>query len=257
VYSDVERVSFKPRTEVRRSDRRQLLRTDGADPAVFADTEQNRALLSPQHREVEALPGYRQTIVSGLASDDAAMVDLWSAEMVLRPGTFSCLSGDEVDVVRAAAENPLLRPATRARLLLAAQDLAPAYGADWYIKSALATLRTTSIQSLGEQAGTGYLIYTALLIARHHPVPSAGPVIAQWLHATPPLAESAAMALRAIDPQLERDAVVAAIAKEKIPEPTRRMLVDHLRRLDRAQVTKQSHKEDSNKQIKPPTGKTS
>ncbi|MDX1555923.1 MAG: hypothetical protein R3212_07855, partial [Xanthomonadales bacterium] len=44
-YSDVERVSPKPRTEMRRPDRRILLHIDGADPAVFPDTPGMRALL--------------------------------------------------------------------------------------------------------------------------------------------------------------------------------------------------------------------
>ena len=46
-YSDVERVSFKPRTEVRRPDRRKLLHIEGADPAVRGSPARRTRTASP------------------------------------------------------------------------------------------------------------------------------------------------------------------------------------------------------------------
>ncbi len=237
-YSDVKRVNFKPGTEARRPDQRQLVHIDGADPAVFVDSEQNRELLSMDHSSLEGKPEYRQTIMAGLARQDQELVDLWSAEMVLRPGTFNHLKDEEISTVSSVVDNPEVNPITRARLLLAALDKTPAYGDNWYIKSANSVLTDTPLEQLGKRAGSNQLVYAALLVAQLNPDASDSASISRWLRSSPPLAENAALALRAIDPQQERAAVVAAIEQSDTPEKTRQMLTGHLRRMDRMQEIK-------------------
>jgi hypothetical protein len=233
VFTDIERLDAKDKIEVRRPDRRRLLSTEGAAPAVFANTSENRDLLAMEHREVEAGADYRQTIMQQLTTGDPAMADLWSAEMTLRPDTFSQLNACEINTVRSLVENPALRPATRARLLQAAFYRAPSFGRDWYIHSALKVLKETPVKSSTQGNEIGQLIYTALNVARDHPVASAASSIENWLQSTPPLAERAALALRAINPQLEYDAVAAALNQKKTPEATKGMLRDYLKRLQR------------------------
>ena len=232
-YSDVQRVPGKVRSLARNPERRQLLHIDGADPAVFADTPENRALLSDAHREIESGDSYLQIILTGLASGSPPVVDLWSAELAIRPATLMQIQTAGISAVENVVNNPLMRPASRARLLLVALDAAPALGQRWYVESAQSVLQQTSIDLARELPGTDHLIYTALLVAQNHPEPAAGEAVRKWLQATPPLAENAALALRAIDPDLELKAVTMAIEKNDTPEPTRQMLIHYLKRLER------------------------
>jgi hypothetical protein len=158
--------------------------------------------------------------------------------MVLRPGTFNHLKDEEISTVSSVVDNPEVNPITRARLLLAALDKTPAYGDNWYIKSANSVLTDTPLEQLGKRAGSNQLVYAALLVAQLNPDASDSASISRWLRSSPPLAENAALALRAIDPQQERAAVVAAIEQSDTPEKTRQMLTGHLRRMDRMQEIK-------------------
>jgi hypothetical protein len=233
-YSDVERVSFKPRKEVRRPDRRKLLHIDGADPAVFPDTAAMRALFDPKLALPEESPRYHDLVIQGLQSDNPVMVDLWSAEWALRPATFPEVEPGEVNVLRDIIEDPRQRPAARTRLLQAASQRSPADMAEWYVSSAAAVLGQVQPAQLAENEGLAQLIDASLRVARSHPNAATAPQLEKWLKATPPLAENAALALRAIDPELEREAVESAIADLEIPEQTRSFLSDHLRRADLA-----------------------
>ncbi len=233
-YSDVERVSFKPRTEVRRPDRRKLLHIDGAGPAVFNDTAAMRALLNPILAYPEESPHYREVVVQGLRSDDPSLVDLWSAEWALRPATFPEVSPDEVELLRGIVEDPDQRPSARARLLVAGAERTPPGIESWFANSAGSVLASTNPPQLFENTGLSQLIYASLRVARDYPGASNAQTLEKWLRAAPPLAENAALALRALNPDLERPAVVSAIDDANTPAPTREFLADHLRRLDLA-----------------------
>jgi hypothetical protein len=235
-YSDVERVSFKPRTEVRRPDRRQLLHIEGADPAVFPDTPEMRALLGPGHAGIEQSPQYREIVIEGLGSDEPAMVDLWSAEWALRPATFSEVLSEEIQILSDIIEDPLQRPAARARILMVAAERARPNIDPWYAASANVVLDETDPTELLSGTGLSQLIYASLRVAQNNPDPSNRAELEKWLKATPPLAENAALALRAINPDLEREAVLSAIADEGTPETTRKFLSDHLRRAELANL---------------------
>jgi len=237
VYSDVQRVPGKPRTLVRNPDRRVLLHIDGADPAVFPDTARNRELLSISHHELETSDNYIETLIGGLALGSPPEVDLWSAELAIRPAFFEQLGPDDLEVVRNVANNPQMRPASRARLLLAALDASPNLGVHWYAASAQAILKQTSTQLELAMPGMDHLIYTALLIAQTEPDPQGRVAVQKWLQSTPPLAENAALALRAIDPVFEVEAVTLAIEHKGTPEVTRQMLKDYLRRLKRMRLS--------------------
>ena len=233
-YSDVERVSFKPRTEVRRPDRRILLHIEGAGPAVFPDTPEMRALFGPEHIEIEQSPQYREVVMQGLASEEPQMVDLWSAEWALRPATFSQVRPEEIDLLSEIVENPLQMPSARARILsIAAERTAP--DADpWYATSAMVVLSETDPAELPTNTGLSQLIYASLLVAQNNPDPSQIAELEKWLKAAPPLAENAALALRAIDSNLERQAVQDAIVDAGTPEQTRTFLTEYLRRAELA-----------------------
>jgi len=232
-YSDVERVNFKPRKEIRRPDRRKLLHIDGAGPAVFEDTPRIRALLDPAHSAIEQGPQYRAIVLEGLASDDPVMVDLWSAEWTLRPATFAEVKSEEICLLRGIVEDPAQRPAARTRILVAgARRTSPAAGR-WYAASAHAILDQTLPAQLDDSTGLSQLVYASLRIAQGYPDAATAPQLRKWLKAKPPLAENAALALRAIEPELERQAVRSAIADEATPDETQLFLADHLRRLER------------------------
>lgn len=235
-YSDVERVSFKVRKEVRRPDRRKLLHIDGADPAVYPDTLAMRQLLNPDSANPEQSPRYREIVIQGLRSEDPALVDLWSAEWALRPGTFATVEPGDTEALRGVIDNPLQRPAARARIIDIAAQRVPAEDTQWLVEGAQGVLKQTQVTELSEDAGLSQLIYACLLVVQNHPNASMTLDIQRWLRATPPLAEHAALALRAIDPGLEGDSVAAAINDPKTPEKTRAFLGDHLRRMKLVQA---------------------
>lgn len=238
-YSDVERVSLKPRQEVRRPDRRKLLHIDGADPAVFPDTPALRALFDPVLAMPEEDPQYRAVVTQGLRSEDPAMVDLWSAEWAIRPATFAEVRPDEIVILRDVVGDPRQRPAARARLLLAGAERTPSALGRWYVTSAGAILDGTQPVQLAENAGLSQLIYASLRVARKNPDASRVGILEKWLRTAPPLAENAALALRAIDPGLEREALKNAIAADDVPDRTRAFLAEHLRRAELAQQRSQ------------------
>jgi len=241
-YSDVLRLPGKPRAMARDPDRRQLLHIDGADPAVFTNTGHNRALLAESHREVEMNDDYRETIMAGLGSGSPPVVDLWSAELAIRPAMFMNLLPEDIHLVQDVVDDPLMRPASRARLLMAALDGAPDAGDLWYVKSAQAILDQTSIHMDRELPEADHLIYAALLVAQSKPELKAKRAVQKWLQSTPPLAENAALALRAIAPELELESVSQAIKMQDTPEPTRQMLIDYLRRLERMRAVGTNNK---------------
>lgn len=230
-YSDVERVSFKVRKEVRRPDRRKLLHIDGADPAVFPDTLAMRQLLNPDSANPEQSPRYREVVIQGLQSDNPALVDLWSAEWALRPGTFATLEAGDVEALRGVIDDPSQRPAARARIIDIGFQRFHAQNTQWLVEGAEGVLRDTQLLELAENTGLSQLIYASLLVVQKHPNASMAPELARWLRATPPLAENAALALRAIDPGLEDEFVAAAINDPDTPENTSAFLGDHLRRM--------------------------
>lgn len=231
VYNEVERARLQPRKQVRRPHRRQLVRVDGASPAVFPDTAQMRSLLAPEHRDAELQASYRSEVVKALGTDDSAMLDLWSAELALRPGTFAQLNDSEIAIVRTIVADTRAPAAARSRLLITALDREPAFG-DWFEPAAATLIGSYQPEALSDQRGLDELIYNALVILQKRPNADIGPALRTWLRSTPSIAENAAWAIRAIDPAQERDAVVKAIAEELTPDATRRMLVGYLRRLD-------------------------
>lgn len=238
-YTDVERVNFKPGLVGRRPDRRSLVRVEGADPAVFPDTSAMRELLGPEHAGVEEGAHYRDVVIEGMHSDDPAMVDLWSAEWALRPGIFPEISPDQVSLLRGIVEDAAQRPSARARILFVAGQRTPPELGPWYATSATVVLEETNPAQLSEGTGLSQLIYASLRVVQNNPEAGNAPILKKWLRTTPPLAENAALALRAIDPELEREAVVSAIADEAIPEQTRTFLSEHLRRLTLADTRSQ------------------
>lgn len=234
-YSDVERADHKSKAQVRRPDRAQLLHIDGASPAVFPDTYAMRTLLTPGHSDIELDPQYAAVVMQGLRSGDPKMVDLWSAEWTLRPVTFGEVSPDDVETLSEIIVDPNQYPSARSRILLTSAERSSTEVGDWFVTSAMKVLGSVSPAQLSENTGLSQLIYASLQIAQGYPGDSSASQLEKWLKAAPPLAEKAALALRAIDPKLEREAVSLALADEKTPEQTRVFLNDHLRRLDLAE----------------------
>lgn len=232
-YSDVERVNFKVRKEMRNPERRRVLHIEGADPAVYADTPEMRALFSTDHVEIENSPRYREVVFDGLRSGDPGLVDLWSAEWTIR-GQFSDIRPKEGDTIGAVISDPVQRPSARSRLLMIATERGDDSQARSFADSARRILDEVNPPDLVENTGLSQLIYASLLVSRKFPEPSGAPVLTKWLGSTPPLAENAALALRAISSELERESVAAAVNNAGIPQPTRDFLAGHLRRLDLA-----------------------
>lgn len=234
-YSDIERVNFKPRTEARRPDRRRLLHIEGADPAVFANTPQMRALLAPGHVEVEQGPGYRDVVIGGMRSEDPGMVDLWTAEWAIRISLFPEIRPGEEQLLGAIIENPAQRPSARARILQAASERIDPGNVEWLTTSVGNVLDANNPADLAENTVLSQVIYASLRVARKYPEESNSQPLEKWLASTPAIAEAAAVALRQIAPDIERSAVENAIQDQAVPEQTRTFLTDHLRRLKLAE----------------------
>ncbi|MDX1556073.1 MAG: hypothetical protein R3212_08610, partial [Xanthomonadales bacterium] len=128
--------------------------------------------------------------------------------------------------------DPEQRPAARARILLAGSERTPPQLGRWYVTSAGNVLDQVEPGQLASSAGLSQLIYACLRVAREFPVDSIRRQLEKWLRSAPPLAENAALALRAINPDWEREAVETAISDSETPELTRTFLAGHLRRLD-------------------------
>lgn len=232
-YSDVHRVPFKVRKEVRRADRRILLHIDGANPAIFPDQPAMRALLDPAHHEREAEAGYRERVLKGLRDASPAMVDLWTAELILRPGTFPRLSRAESRLLRRVVEDPAQRVSARARLLRSATERAPDFGGRWFSRAAGSLLEATPPAALATLADGEFLLLTALQTLQVAPRRASAAALERWLAGPPVLAENAALALRALGGDRERAAIERALLSTHTPETTRRMLSTHLERLPR------------------------
>lgn len=236
-YSDVERVSLKVRKELRNPDRRRILHIAGADPAVFSDTPEMRALFSPGHAEIERSPEYREVVMQGMQSQDPDLVDLWSAEWAIRFTLFADIRPEDVGLLSDLIEDPLQRPSARSRIVQASSERLQPGNETWLTASVGEVLKQINPAQLTESTGLSQLIYASLRVSQEYPGSSNIPQLEKWLRSTPPLAENAALALRAISADLERESVELAIVDETVPQQTRVFLADHLRRLDLATMS--------------------
>ncbi|MCB1633035.1 MAG: hypothetical protein KDI51_00520 [Xanthomonadales bacterium] len=223
VYSDVRRDSREARRNVR-TDRRFIVHTDGADPAIFRDTDEMRALLADDHRTVEQSEDYPKVIRAGLRSEDPKLVDLWLAEYVYRPGTFQAPSAVDQQRFGAIVADANQLPAARARVLLAAIDRGPAWLASWVADAAGNVLEAMSPADVVQHPEQRQLIYAALVVAERLPRMAHRKVLIKWLGGDDGIAESAIDALAALGADVERDALVAALEAEEAPAPTLLMI---------------------------------
>lgn len=232
VYTDVRRDSLQAKRFVR-GERKFIVHTDGADPAFLADTPANRALLDDAHREVEKGSDYAALVREGLGSDDPALVDLWLAEFVHRPGTFAAPTAADQREFRRIVSDSKQKPAARARILLASIDRGDDWSGGWSGQAAFGILGEFQPQQLIDQPQRRQLIYAALVVAQRLPDAEHRDTLARWLAADDAIAELAADALAAISPQAEKEGLQQALAMESTSAATERMIRRRLARYTR------------------------
>lgn len=230
VYSDVRRHALQARRFVR-TERKAIVHTDGADPAVFPDTPSFRALLDESHREIEQQADYAKVVRRGLRQRDPKLVDLWLAEYVHRPATFRQPSRSDQRQFRHIVRDERQMPGARARILLATIDRGEEWTGDWVAATAAALLADRSPVSSAVLGRDRPLVHAALLVLEQLPSAENQSMLIDWLGADDAIAELAANALAAIGPEAEREGLQQALAKGSTPIETERMIRRRLARL--------------------------
>lgn len=230
VYSDVRRDSMQARRFVR-TERKAIVHTDGADPAVFLDNLSMRALLNESHREIEQQVSYAKVVRRGLRENDPKLVDLWLGEYVHRPATFAQPTRSDQRQFRRIVRDEQQLPVARARVLLATIDRGEGWSGDWVATAAAQLLAKRSPAGQAVQAGDRPLVHAALLVLERLPDAQHQSLLVEWLGSDDAIAELAANALAAIGPEAERAGLQQALAKGSTPVETERMIRRRLARL--------------------------
>jgi hypothetical protein len=233
-YFDTFEVAGRPGVFVRDPNRAQLLSLPGAEPVLFLDNIENRALVGEQQEVRERNAGYLQTVLSGLTSDDPQLADLWSAELTLRSDLLARLSDTQRDTIKSRVADESLFPATRARLLYVCARSADAYGANWLTDRAAKIISTEAVFTVRGARNRAELTFAAFDVLDRYPQ-IAIPVesLSRWLQGdNAGLAERALLALRQRQPDAERALIQRALAQTFLNTDVRTFLIDHLRRLE-------------------------
>lgn len=236
VYADLRAVERKPGI-YQRLERGYVVQVDGASPAIFTDHPQWRTWLGLDHATRESAATYIEDIRAGMASADPQQVNLWTAELLLRPEQRERLEARDRARLHALLEAVDTLPPVRARLLLAAAEFPGLLDRAHAERVAQQWLERSPVQVQGELYNTEEPVFAAmgLLLQQGAQTQVSVATASRWLQASnPSLAEQAAWLIRKIDPTAERAAILAALGDPLLPAATRSLLVDHLRRLNAA-----------------------
>ena len=99
-----------------------LFVAEGAAPAIYLATPEARELFDEKHALLEGTPAYKSHLLAQLKNPDPQLVELFCAELLLRAEIRTDLSAAESSAVLDLVKNDMLRPPTRARILLAASN---------------------------------------------------------------------------------------------------------------------------------------
>ncbi|HJT99339.1 MAG TPA: hypothetical protein VJ696_13560 [Rhodanobacteraceae bacterium] len=226
----------------------QMLVSTGLDPALFRDTAETRAILklgrSEHGRESGRLFDLLMKVLQG---PDPALQRLAAGEIVLEREIGERLREDDsAKTIETVARNVKTAPDIRVTLLVAAAARPKDLG-DWWQSLATDVVTNTPLDGYSDTAGDPTdLVLTALELLDQHAVKLAPDALKRWVKSPhPPLVERASVMLRRQSPALERSAIQEALADPKLPEPTRKFLSDHLRRLDRLDARSKARKDGS------------
>lgn len=222
-----------------------LLTSIGLEPAaLFRDTPEARALLkagrSEHGRESRR---FFELLMQALAGTDPALQALAAGEVAqdreVRERARE--NGAVIERVARAAETPVN---VRATLLLAAATRPVDFG-DWWQDAALEIVATTPTGGYTPDAfDPSGLVLLALEMLDKHAVRVPSETLKRWVGGeTPLLAERASLMLQRESPAMERTAIEQALADPKLPEQTRKILSDRLRRLDRLDAGPKARKD--------------
>jgi hypothetical protein len=247
-YTAVHRDKRLPGMKAGNAEGAVLLSSTGLEPALFADTPALREILRVGHTVAgRQSRGMLDLLLAALAGEDAALRDLAAAQIAMEPRIGKHLRRGDRMALEQATRDGQLAPDTRSTLLLAAATRPGALGGWW---KDVATDVVTSTPTGGYSRETPVpvgIVLTAFEVLDMHAVKLAPESISRWLRSPERLlVERAGSTLRRESPALERTATEQALADPALPEATRRYLVDHLRRLDRAAGGKDARKDGPN-----------
>ena len=139
---------------------------------------------------------------------------------------------ERLKAIRDFADSPIQPPEARARLFAVGLERDNAFGENWLGPAVSDMLRDLApLATAPMSAPQQRLVHVGLRIARDRPGTVPAEILAIWLQASPVLAESAAVAIRAISPERERAELDAVLARAFLPSITRNYLEQHRRRL--------------------------
>lgn len=232
-YDDRQKVSRKPGVKVQ-TETGALLSPEGLEPAWLKDTPELAAWFRAAHTEVEADAAWRTQVTAGLAATDPALHNFYAAELALRPSWMRAPSENERAAALALIANTDAHPAARARLLIAATKLAPAWGRDALVAAAREVLAHSPVHLPCADAlsNPDTAVYAALDTLELLGQPADPELLQRWLtHRSPHLLERVLLTLRRHDPNLERAALERLAARQRLSVAVRQFLDDHRRRL--------------------------
>lgn len=232
-YDDRQKVARKPGVKVQ-TETGALLSPEGLEPAWLQDTAALAAWFRADHAATEAEPGWRAQVAKGLAASDPALHNFYAAELALRPLWMREPTPAERTAALTLISNADAHPAARARLLIAAAKLAPAWNKDALLSAAREVLAHSPVQAgcADALANPDTAVYAALDTLELLGQPAAPALLERWLaHPSPHLIERVLLTLRSHDPNLERSALDRLAARQRLSLTVRQFLDDHRRRL--------------------------
>lgn len=211
-----------------------LISSIGLDPALFRDTPIAREILrkgrSEHGRESRR---FFDLLMKGLAGGERSLQMLAAGEIALESEIGERVQESGHALIEKVARDANTSPDVRASLLQSASERPSELG-DWWQTATMDVVTTTPVGGYagGASDPTG-LVLLALEVLDKHAVKVAPDALKRWLGSSrTPLVERACLMLRRESPALERSAINAALADSRLPDPTRKFLNDHLRRLD-------------------------
>jgi hypothetical protein len=219
----------------------------GLEPALFDDGRQLRSLLKASQEKSES--GERRLwkdLMKALTGKNRSLQNLAANQIAMDPELRELAGKSDRKTFRQVVLDRNAVPSARAALLVGSQRYPRELG-DWWPDAARRILETTPVGGYASGAGDpGALVLSAfsMLEATGVELPSA--LVSRWVESEIPLAaERALLALRRSNPPSERAAIRDALANQELPEPTRKFLNDHLRRLDLLDERLRAQKEGS------------
>ncbi|MEO8669959.1 MAG: hypothetical protein ABI411_01515 [Tahibacter sp.] len=209
-----------------------LVVTTGLEPALFADTRENRALVRWDLGE-SAWQQRRQLprLLKLLDTPEAAVQTFAIAEIALRPSVVAALDDAARDRLRAFAIEPRAPENARALLLELVAQRAVELGEKGWSEVAEHILSQTPVTA-STAPGHESLVRQAFAVAESRAATLSGESVERWLRSdSTALAETALLTLRRTAPEREPLALEAALSRSDLPAPTRSFLLDHQRRL--------------------------